>query len=305
MRHLLIASAVLALLAAPALARDITHAMGTTAVPDHPQRVVVLTNEGTEALLAVGVVPVGAVESYNGDPWYDYLTPMLTDVAFLGAEAAVNLEVIASLEPDLIIGTKVRQEKIYEQLSAIAPTVMSETVGVVWQDNLRLYANAVGKSAEGEAALTAFAGRIAVLHEALGDNVNEKLSFVRIAPGRTRIYHRLSFPGMIFEQLGFKRPAAQSGDVFSEDITKERIPDADGDRLFYIANDDLNSESETNLADWLNDPLWQSLNAVKNGKAQRVSETKWIAGGGIYSANMMLDDIEAIYGLPSTIAATP
>src|SRR5262245_58775697 len=50
--------------------RTITHAMGETVVKGTPLRVVVLTNEGTEALLALGVKPVGAVKSWTGDPWY-------------------------------------------------------------------------------------------------------------------------------------------------------------------------------------------------------------------------------------------
>ena len=300
LRPLLAPLVLLAALCTPAMAREITHAMGVTEVPDAPQRIVVLTNEGTEALLALGIVPVGAVESYNGDPWYDYLTPLMGDVTFLGAEAAVNLEVIATLEPDLIVGTKVRQEKLYDQLSAIAPTVMTETVGSVWQDNFTTYANAVGKSAEGEAALAAFATRTKAIHDALGEQVNDELSFVRFAPSGARLYHRNSFPSVIFEQIGFQRPAAQSGDSFSETITRERIPDMAGSRIFYIANDDYNAESETNLAAWLSDPLWLSLDAVKAGKAQRVSEGIWISGGGLYSANKLLDDIETIYGLPST-----
>ena len=72
--HLLLAPLALAgLLAVPTFAREITHAMGTTDVPDNPQRVVILTNEGNEALLAVGVIPVGAVESWKGNPWYGLL----------------------------------------------------------------------------------------------------------------------------------------------------------------------------------------------------------------------------------------
>ena len=120
--HLLIAAAIFASTVATAgQAREITHAMGVTDVPDDPQRIVVLTNEGTEALLSVGVVPVGAVESWKGNPWYDYLMPQMGGVTLLGTEGAANLEVLATLEPDLILGSKVRQEKIYEQLSAIAP----------------------------------------------------------------------------------------------------------------------------------------------------------------------------------------
>ncbi|MED3855592.1 iron siderophore-binding protein, partial [Priestia megaterium] len=41
-------------------------AMGKTEIPKTPKRVVVLTNEGTEALLAMGIKPVGAVQSWLG-----------------------------------------------------------------------------------------------------------------------------------------------------------------------------------------------------------------------------------------------
>lgn len=40
--------------------RTVKHAMGTSDnIPANPKRIVVLTNEGTEALLALGIKPVG------------------------------------------------------------------------------------------------------------------------------------------------------------------------------------------------------------------------------------------------------
>lgn len=288
------------LLASPAMAREITHAMGVTEVPDDPQRVVILTNEGTEALLYLGVVPVGAAQSWGGDPWYDHIAAPLADTVPLGTELAVNLEILATLEPDLILGTKVRQEAIYPQLSAIAPTIMTETIGGEWQDNLRFYADAIGRSAEGEAAITGFAERTEKLHDALGDAVNEQISMVRFSPNRTRIYYKDTFSGLALNQIGFQRPAAQDRDEFATEVTKERIPEMEGDRIFYFS-DDLNSdEASANLDEWLSDPLWLNLNAVKAGKAQRVSEVIWNNAGGIYAAHLMLDDIETIYGLAST-----
>jgi iron complex transport system substrate-binding protein len=287
-------------LVAPAFAREITHAMGVTDVPDNPQRVVVLTNEGTEAILALGINPVGAAQSWDGNPWHAHLTDLLKGTTDLGTELAVDLEVLATLEPDLILGTKVRQEKIYEQLSAIAPTVMTETIGGEWQENLRFYASALGKDAEAEAALATFDARTKAIHDALGDAVNEQISMVRFSPNRTRIYYKDTFSGLILDQIGFKRPPAQDKDEFAEEVTKERIPDMAGDRIFYFSSDLNDAEPEANLADWLSDPLWNNLEAVKAGKAQRVSEIIWNTGGGIFSANLMLDDIEKIYGLVST-----
>jgi len=288
------------LLAGPVLAREITHAMGVTEVPDAPQRVVILTNEGTEALLAVGIVPVGAVQSWDGDPWYRHLAADLADTVPLGTELAVDLEVLATLEPDLILGTKVRQEKIYEQLSAIAPTVMTETIGGEWQENLKFYAQVVDRVAEGEAALAAFAARTDAIRAALGERVDEEISLVRFSPNRTRIYYKDTFGGLILSQIGFRRPPAQDKDEFASEVTKERIPEMEGDRIFYFSSDLDGDEATANLNDWLSDPLWLNLEGVKAGRAQRVSEIIWNTAGGIYAANLMLDDIEAIYGLAST-----
>lgn len=300
LRTVAIAAALLATTLSPTFAREVTHAMGVTEVPDAPQRVVILTNEGTEALLALGVTPVGAAQSWDANPWHAHLTDLLKGTTPLGTELAVNLEILATLEPDLIIGTKVRQEDIYEQLSAIAPTVMSETIGGEWQKNMAFYASVLGKDAEAEAALDAFDARTKAIHDALGNQVNEEISMVRFSPNRTRIYYKGSFSGLILSQIGFKRPANQDKDEFAEEVTKERIPEMAGDRIFYFSSDLNDAEPEANLADWLADPLWNNLEAVKAGKAQRVSEIIWNTGGGIYSAHLMLDDIEDIYGLDST-----
>src|SRR5687768_9019713 len=100
------ATALVALGFGVASAGEITHSMGTTEVPDNPQRIVILTNEGTEALLAAGIKPVGAVRSWLGNPWYAHIQPLMEGVEVVGEESAVNLEVIAALQPDLIIGNK-------------------------------------------------------------------------------------------------------------------------------------------------------------------------------------------------------
>lgn len=287
-------------LSAPISAREITHAMGVTDVPDNPQRIVMLTNEGTEALLFLGVVPVGAVQSWHADPWYDHIAEPLAETVPLGTELAVNLEVLASLEPDLILGTKVRQEAIYPQLSAIAPTVMSETLGGQWQANLQFYADVIGRPEAGKAAIDSYVSRTQKLHDALGEAVNERISLVRFSPNRTRIYYIKTFAGLALEQIGFQRPQAQNKDDFAQEVTKERIPEMDGDRIFYFSNDKDEAEAAANLDEWLNDPLWRNLEGVKAGKAQRVSEIIWNTAGGIYAAHLMLDELESIYGLAST-----
>lgn len=299
-RRILSAFAALPLLLASAMAlsaAEITHAMGTTEVPENPQRVVVLTNEGTEALLAVGIKPVGAVRSWLGDPWYDHIAEQMEGVEVVGEESAVNLELIAALQPDLIIGNKTRQEKIYEQLSAIAPTVFSERLRGDWKINFAVYTEAVGKKAEGENVLARFDAKVAALSKALGDRKAEKISLVRFMAGRTRIYYKDTFAGIILSQIGFARPASQDKDTFADEVTKERIPEMDGDRLFYFVYETGDGDAEARAAEWTDEPLWKNLEAVKTGKVYPVDDAIWNTAGGVIAANLMLDDIARVYDL--------
>ncbi|MCZ8519662.1 MULTISPECIES: ABC transporter substrate-binding protein [Paenibacillus] len=273
----------------------IKHAMGETEVPANPKRVVILTNEGTEALLSLGIKPVGAVKSWTGSPWYDHIKSDMEGVTVVGEESQANLELIASLKPDLIIGTKMRQEKVYDQLKAIAPTVFSETLRGEWKNNYRLYAEAVGKKAEGEKVIADFDKRIENFKAKAGDKLNQKVSVVRFMAGKTRIYLQDTFTGIIFSQIGIKRPENKYKDTFVEEITKERLPEVDADMLFYFTYETGDGKAGQQEKDWLNDPLWKNLNVVKAGKVRQVNDAIWNTAGGVKAANLMLDDLEKIY----------
>jgi len=272
-------------------ARTIKHAMGETKVTGTPERIVILTNEGTEALLALGIKPVGAVKSWQGDPWYEHLTDKMKDVTVLGEETQPNLELIASLKPDLIIGNKVRQEKVYTQLSAIAPTVFSEELSGNWKTNFTLYSEAVNKKAEGDALLAEFDKRVEEAKAKLGEKTKTQVSLVRFLNGKVRVYMKDTFAGVLFNQLGFARPAAQDKDEFMQVITKEQMAIADGDVLFYWVSDYEDKDAAKYKDEWLQDPLWQNLNVAKNNQVYQVNEVIWNTSGGILAANILLNEI--------------
>lgn len=274
----------------------VEHAMGTAEIKGTPKRVVILTNEGTEALLALGVKPVGAVRSWLGDPWYDHIKDQMDGVKEIGTENEPSLEAITSLKPDLIIGNKLRQEKIYEQLNAIAPTVFSETLKGKWKENFMLYAKAVNKEEKGKEIMAAYDQRIEDLKAKLGDKLQMKVSIVRFLAGDVRIYHKDSFSGVILDQLGFARPESQNVNDFAEKgVTKERIPAMDGDILFYFTHEEGDGAATKVEDEWINDPLFKNLNVAKQGKVYKVSDAIWNAAGGVLAANYMLDDIEKYF----------
>ena len=269
----------------------VTHAMGETTITGEPKRVVVLTNEGVEAVLAMGITPVGAVEAFTGDTWYDHTADQLKDTKAVGTESEPSLEAIAALKPDLIIGNKMRQEKVYDQLSKIAPTVFAETLRGDWQENFTLYSKAINKEDVGQEKLDAYNNRTS-----LGDKTQQKVSMVRFMAGDVRIYHKDSFSGVILEQLGFARPADQDLPDFAEKgVTKERIPAMDGDILFYFTYETGDKEAAKLEEEWINDPLFQNLEVAKAKKVFKVDDTIWNTAGGYLAAELMLDDLETYF----------
>lgn len=278
---------------------EVVHAMGTETIKGTPQKVVVLTNEGTEALLALGVKPVGAVKSWTGNPWYPHIKDQMEGVTVVGEESQPNIELIAGLQPDLIIGNKMRQEKVYEQLKAIAPTVFAEDLRGEWQNNFKLYAQAVNKVSEGEELLAAYDQRIQDFKGKAGSKLDETVSVVRFMAGKTRVYHTNTFSGVIFDQIGIARNemTKNAKDNFVDEITKERLPEVDADRLFYFTYETGDGGANQTEQEWVNDPLWKNLNVVKNGQAHKVDDAIWNTAGGILAANLMIDQLYEFYGL--------
>ncbi|MFD0695390.1 ABC transporter substrate-binding protein [Paenibacillus sp. GCM10027628] len=274
----------------------VKHAMGETKIKGAPKKVVVLTNEGTEAVLAMGIKPVGAVKSFTvTGGWYDHIKADMEGVNIVGDENQPNLEAIAALQPDLILGNKLRQEKVYAQLSAIAPTVFSEKLMGDWQVNFKLYAEALNKKPEGDKIIGDFEKRITDFKQKAGDKLNTKVSIIRFMPGKVRIYMEDTFSGVMLKKLGFQRPAPQDQDKFADDVQKERIPDMNGDMLFYFTYDNDKGEANTIEQDWMNDPLWKNLDVVKKGNVHKVSDAVWNTAGGIKAANLLLDDLEKYF----------
>ncbi|MDF2840258.1 MAG: lipoprotein [Clostridia bacterium] len=272
--------------------RVIEHAMGQTEIIGEPKRIVILTNEGTEALLELGVKPVGAVRSWTGNPWYSHIDKDMEGVENLGDESQVNIEAIAALSPDLIIGNKMRHEKIYDQLSQIAPTVYSNTLRGEWKENFAFYANVLGKDSEGKEVIKKFDDRAAEISSLAGDKLKTELSIVRFMPGKTRIYLGDTFSGKILKQIGFARPASQQSEEFTVEIGKERLKEADGQVMFYFTYETGNGEGSAREKEWLEDPMFKTLDVVKNNKVYKVDDAIWNTAGGVKAANLMLNDIE-------------
>lgn len=279
--------------------KTITHAMGQTTLNAVPQKVVVLFNGMVDISLTLGVKPVGAVESWVQKPWYDYLKADMGGVKNLGNENQPNLEAIVALKPDVIIGSKLRHEKIYDQLSKIAPTIM--TVDVFdWKTNLTVAAQALNKEDNAEVFLADWNKRVANFKTKMGGKLNTEVSIIRFQPDGSSRFYVSGFAGTIIKELGLARPKAQQveGKVVVGITSKEQIPLFDGDIIFDITSDFKDDEKAfESQKDWTSNPLWSNLKGVKNNKYYKVNDVTWNMSGGATAAKMMLDDLYFYFDL--------
>ncbi len=281
----------------------VSHARGETTIPSQPRRVVTLTQGSTEAALALGITPVGAVQGWGADPWYPHWQEALANTEVVGGETQPNVEAIAVLAPDLIIGAALRHdEALYQQLSSIAPTVFTEEIGETFVENLSLIADALGRTERGEELINDYETRTRAIADALdaeglGDAT---VSLVRFNPGQVRIYN--GYPGAIMNDIGLSLPQEQL-DVLGENqvvtfTSKERIPLLDGDYMFIWSTDwwDPGMAEETHN-EWTQTELWESLGVVRSGNLYNVNAVYWNLAGGILAAHHVLDDIVDTFNL--------
>ncbi|WP_319458500.1 iron-siderophore ABC transporter substrate-binding protein [Micromonospora sp. RTP1Z1] len=274
--------------------REITHAMGVTKVPADPQRVVVLDTDKIDTALSLGVTPVGAATAGEARSWPTYFgAEKLAGIKEVGVLTEPDLEAITALKPDLILGSKFRQEKFYDELSAIAPTVFTEKVGITWKENLLLDGQALGREQQARDLLTRYEKRARDFGAKLGDAAAREISIVRFIPGNIRVYGPDSFSGIVVGDTGLGRPARQRLDGKEDKrfdlVSPERISEVDGDVIFVTAYGEKAAAEQTKTT---GGTLWQGLSAVKAARAYVVSDETWMTGIGVTAANKILDDLE-------------
>ncbi|MEH1166168.1 iron-siderophore ABC transporter substrate-binding protein [Micromonospora sp. CPCC 205539] len=274
--------------------REITHAMGTTKVPAEPKRVVVLDTDKIDTALSLGITPVGAATAGEAKSWPTYFgEDKLASIKEVGVLGEPDLEAINALKPDLILGSKFRQEKFYDELAAIAPTVFTDKVGITWKENFLLDGKALGREQQAKDLLGTYEKRAKEFGASLGNAATRKVSIVRFMPTAIRVYGPESFSGIVIGDTGLGRTERQmlaaKEDKRFDQVSPERISEVDGDVIFVTAYGDKGVAEQAKAS---GSTLWKGLSAVKAGKAYPVSDEVWMTGIGVTAANKILDDLQ-------------
>lgn len=265
----------------------VEHAMGQTTLDSVPERIVVIDSPHLDALVALGITPVGATESGAGAGFPTYLADRLVDTESVGATSEPDLESIANLAPDLIIGAQVRHEALYDKLSAIAPTVFSINSGTDWKEQANITAAAVDRTAEMDELLSALDTRATQVGTDVGA-AGQTASMVRFRPENFRLYGPNTFSGSILTQVGFELGERDWNEYSMMELSPEFYPEIDGDVVLYTnPGGDPNATTMGAVTG-----LWGSLPAVQSGKTYEVEDETWMVGIGVVGAGLILDQIE-------------
>jgi iron complex transport system substrate-binding protein len=225
----------------------VTHKYGETTIEKAPSRVVCVGLVEQDALLALGIVPV-AVTKWFGEapgfifPWAEdklgdaELPTVLSDVN------GVQIEKIANLQPDLIIGQYAGiSEKDYDLLSELAPTIAQSgeyaDYGMPWEESTLNIGTAVGQPKAAQALVDDVTAQI---EKAAADHPEfaGKTAAVVTPYEGLFIYGPEDPRGRMLQQLGFEFPEVlleDRSEEFGWSVSSERTSDlADVDAVVWL-----------------------------------------------------------------------
>ncbi len=271
---------------AAATTRTVEHAHGVAEVPDSPQRVVVLEPVQLDTTIALGATPVGAAVLSEATGVPAYLGEEAAGIETVGTVAEPNVEAIAALAPDLILGTETRHGDLYEQLAGIAPTVFMASQADPWQDNVRFVAGVLGKEDAAQTLLDDYTARceeIATEHRTEGRTAQ----LIRPRNDNLTLYGPTSFAGSTLECAGLTIPPRDWENSISVDLSPELAAEAKAD-LVVVTSAQPDDPATMPAAVTANAQYFPNLHLV--------DQSYWITGVGPLGGMTVLDDLDRILG---------
>lgn len=273
--------------------RSIAHRMGSTEISGKPQRIVALEFSFVQALDALGVAPVGIADD-NQAQRIGQLLGKTIDYASVGTRLEPNLELVSTLAPDLIIADEIRHAAIYEQLGAIAPTIVLNS----WEgdyatikESVAIIAAASGLDDRGRKALADHEATMNALAAKIPSGEQRRILLAVATTDSMSLHTSSSFTGSVFAALGLT-PAIQSSDAVESGAGLERLIAVNPDILLAAID-----PGATVLDHWKDNAAWTNIPAVRTGMVFEVDRNQFARFRGLRTAEMIGREILAkVYG---------
>ena len=243
----------------------VTDVRGEVEIPANPKRIVDLSgNSDILSILGYKVVGTANSDAYDYTKFPSYLEETLSGAKILGysMQDTMDVEAVMNLNPDLIVISTV-QEKMYDALSEIAPTVMIQLEALNWKDDVRALAKVFNKEDVANEWLTKYETEAKEEGDKIKAEYGEDTTYLSFlaSGGQFFIFDGAGFGDVLYNDMGLAKPAGmpEQTDISLPVVTYEGLAAIQTDYIFLIATDEDLAQLESNA-------IWNSLPAVKEGK---------------------------------------
>lgn len=242
----------------------VTDVRGDVEIPADPQRIVDLSgNSDILSILGYDVVGTANSDAYDYTKFPSYLEETLKGAEILGysMQDTMDVEAVMNLNPDLIVISTV-QEKMYDALSEIAPTVMIQLEALNWKDDVRALAKVFNKEDVANEWIANYENKAKEAGDKIKAEYGEDTTYLSFlaSGGQFFIFDGAGFGDVLYNDMGLAKPAGmpEQTDISLPVVTYEGLAAIQSDYIFVIATDEDLAQLEANS-------IWNNLPAVKNG----------------------------------------
>lgn len=269
----------------------VTDVRGDVEIPADPQRIVDLSgNSDILSILGYDVVGTANSDAYDYTKFPSYLEETLKGAEILGysMQDTMDVEAVMNLNPDLIVISTV-QEKMYDALSEIAPTVMIQLEALNWKDDVRTLAKVFNKEDVANEWIANYENKAKEAGDKIKAEYGEDTTYLSFlaSGGQFFIFDGAGFGDVLYNDMGLAKPAGmpEQTDISLPVVTYEGLAAIQSDYIFVIATDEDLAQLEANS-------IWNNLPVVKNGNVVVLESSPYFNQG--YSSigrEILVDEI--------------
>lgn len=274
--------------------RIVTDVKGEVEIPLHPERIVDISG-ASDILSLLGYEVIGTANSdgYDYTKFPSYLEDVLGHAKILGYSmlAEMDVESIIALNPDLIVISTV-QEKMYDQLSKVAPVVMVEMKQMDWTEDFMHVAKVFGEEEKATEWINNYLEKAKEVGQRIRETYGEDTSYLSFlaSSGSLFIFDGAGLGTIFYEDMGLSKPAGMPAqeNISLPVVTFEGLAEIDADYIFAIGTD-------ADIAQLTGSSIWNGMKAVKNGNVTILPASPYFNQG--YSPIGRLVFVEEVEGL--------
>jgi len=244
--------------------RTIVDAAGNEVVLEKkPERIAILHALYLEYFFALDNPPIASAGASIGDAMkaleeYETLKPYYgtAEIVDLGSAKELNLEAILAADPDVIVTFAGHVDATYDQLVQIAPVVQVDFNGS-WQEQTLACAEIVGEEALAQNLIEEIETKIDQAKNTINQNSNQTVGLFR-TDGKSFVTRGNK---SYYETFGISKPSGYPDEY--ETLALEAVAEMNPD---YVIFQDFKDKADTFVKAMDTSSVWQSMEAVKNGK---------------------------------------